>query len=315
MKRVWFVLLIVLAFLVGCGRSKPAAPEISIWDAVATGDVQAVEAHIAAETSLDQTLQAEVFGRGGTPLHVAALSGQSHAAELLIEGGAPIDADAEGGVGGTPLHWAAYVGSLPLVELLLEAGADVNASDAEGYTPLDLVLVNTPGFDEEIVADVADLLRVHGGTVRVPPALPFWDAVSQGHADAVEAHIAAGVDLQQTIEVMDVGFGGTPLHVAVLFNRSNVVSALLAHGADMEAPATDGIGGSPLHWAAYMLHGEVVELLVDAGADVNSTDESGFTPLDAAMFNVTGEVAPVAEEIIDFLKGHGAIPGEELISG
>jgi hypothetical protein len=312
MRREWMALVLVLLMIAGCGRSKPAPPDTSIWDAVAGGNREIVEAHIAAETPLDQTLQTAVFGRGGTPLHVASLSRQVGIVEVLLEGGADIHAMADDGVGGTPLHWAAYVGSLAVAELLLNEGADVNAGDASGFTALDVVLVNTPNFDVVTVDDLASLLRARGGVVRVPPAVPFWDAVYAGYVDAVKAHISGGVSLDQTIEVAEMGVGASPLHVAAAMGHGALVEALLTLGASVEAQATGDVGGTPLHWAAYLGRSAIVVQLVEAGADVNSVSETGATPLDAAIDNVSGEITELSQGIIDFLGAQGALPGEEL---
>ena len=51
-----------------------------------------------------------------TPLHAAALTGQTEAVELLIDKGADLNAENENGV--TPLQMAAQQGHPAIVELL-----------------------------------------------------------------------------------------------------------------------------------------------------------------------------------------------------
>lgn len=70
--------------------------------------------------------------RGGTLLHVAAEFQTIHAARLLLDRGADVNATAmvdETGIGGqTPIFHAATQGNdagLPLVQLLVERGADL----------------------------------------------------------------------------------------------------------------------------------------------------------------------------------------------
>jgi ankyrin repeat protein len=76
------------------------------------------------------------FSAGSTPLHVAAIHGQTAIARDLLKAGA--DVDALGDIGSTPLHQAAFNGHKPMVDLLLKHGADLTRKDAEhNATPLD----------------------------------------------------------------------------------------------------------------------------------------------------------------------------------
>jgi ankyrin repeat protein len=78
---------------------------------------------------------------GETPLHWPAHNGHVEIVELLLDAGAPIEADEIGLYGGKPLHWASEH-EPATVELLLKRGADVNSrnvkadSDLHGVTPL-----------------------------------------------------------------------------------------------------------------------------------------------------------------------------------
>jgi ankyrin repeat protein len=156
-------------------------PDISIHDAVGTGNIEAVKEHLAAGTDRDEfdnfertplTFSAE-YGRkeiaelliaegadvnaksdeSGTPLYRAALKGHKEIVEMLIAAGADVNAKYEDE--GTPLHMAALNGHKEIVELLIAKGADVNAKTRHGQTPLDLAIKRNP--------ETADLLRKHGG--------------------------------------------------------------------------------------------------------------------------------------------------------
>ena len=92
MKHI-LITTIAAVVLVGCG---PSVPDISIREAVKTGNIEAVKQHLDAGA----------------------------------------DVNAEGDDGFTPLGAAAMEGHKEIAELLIANGADVNAKDWNGRTPL-----------------------------------------------------------------------------------------------------------------------------------------------------------------------------------
>lgn len=74
---------------------------------------------------------------GDTPLHVAALWGDIHAAQMLLDAGAQVDA--KGDMSCTPLCFAVMSGHVNLAEILLQYGADPDAQSELGFSPRDLV--------------------------------------------------------------------------------------------------------------------------------------------------------------------------------
>ena len=83
--------------------------------------------------------------------------------------------------------------------------------------------------------------------------------------------------------------GRTPLHWAAQKGHTDIVQALIAKGADVNATVTDGIckGQTPLHRAAENGHTDVAELLIEAGANVNAKDRYDKTPLHLASKSAT----------------------------
>ena len=124
------------------------APDISIHEAAALGNIEAVKQFLDSGTDVNAKDKT-----GGTPLDEAAGWGRKDIVELLIAKGADVNAKFEDD-GSTPLHLAAWKGHFETAELLIAAGADVNAKMEDGDTPLDLA----KGKKE-----IADLLRKHGG--------------------------------------------------------------------------------------------------------------------------------------------------------
>ena len=71
---------------------------------------------------------------------------------------------------------------------------------------------------------------------------------------------------------------GTALVVAAYEGKTEVVRALIEHGADLEAEDR-AWGTSALGWAAYWGRVPAVKALLDAGAEVNHPNRLGRTPL------------------------------------
>jgi uncharacterized protein len=65
-----------------------------------------------------------------------AVSHNAHAAKLLIDAGADVNAVQHGGF--TALHSAAFSGDLPMTRLLLDSGAKLDPRTDDGQTALDL---------------------------------------------------------------------------------------------------------------------------------------------------------------------------------
>ena len=124
------------------------APEISIYDAAAYGNIEAVKKHLAAGTKADVKND-----EGWTPLILAAGEGQKKIADLLISKGAEVNAMTDDGL--TAL-FAAIAGShKEIAEVLIAKGADVNARGFFGMTPLNMA-------DDEGEKEMVDLLHKHG---------------------------------------------------------------------------------------------------------------------------------------------------------
>jgi ankyrin repeat protein len=84
---------------------------------------------------------ADVSGR--VPLHYAALFGDLHRAQELVDSG--IDVRIDDHDGQTPLHYAAQGCSVAVAELLLANGAQVDDEDVDGNTPLWCATLRTRG--------------------------------------------------------------------------------------------------------------------------------------------------------------------------
>lgn len=146
--------------------------------------------------------------------------------------------------------------------------------DARG--PADLFEAAALGMDERVRELVgwdprAVVARSSDGFTALHLAAYF------GHPSAVR------ILLDEDADVEDVAENGTrvrPLHSGVAGRSLEVVEALLAAGAELEARQQDGF--TPLMGAAAGGVQELVERLLEAGADRTARNDHGKTAMDFA---------------------------------
>jgi ankyrin repeat protein len=128
-----------------------AGPELDVCEAAATGRLDVLRTHLAADPDALAARSPEGF----TALHLAAFLGGGEAVRLLLAAGAPANADAENPARVRPLHSATAARDHDAVRALLDAGADPDARQQGGFTPL---LAAAHADDPELVR----LLLAHG---------------------------------------------------------------------------------------------------------------------------------------------------------
>uniref|UniRef100_A0A8C9EMW2 Serine/threonine-protein kinase TNNI3K n=1 Tax=Pavo cristatus TaxID=9049 RepID=A0A8C9EMW2_PAVCR len=100
-------------------------------------------------------------------------------------------------------------------------------------------------------------------------------AAYKDNTELITALLHGGADVQQ------VGYGAlTALHIATIAGHHQAVDILLQHGAYVNVQ--DAVFFTPLHIAAYYGHEQVTHLLLKFGADVNASGEVGDRPLHLA---------------------------------
>jgi ankyrin repeat protein len=234
---------------------------------------------------------------GMTALHYGVLNNDLAIVTALLGAGADVDATSRYGI--TPIYLAAQNGSAPMLALLIDAGADPNQLYHEGETAL-MTAARTGDYDTvklllEKGAKVEEREQWHGQTALM------W-AVSQKHADLVPLLVEHGAKVNATsnVEVWERQItdeprdkwlppgGMTPLMFAAREGCLACVQPLLAAGADINAATPKGI--TALLGAIINGHYDVAWALLEAGADPNLRDDTGRSPLYAAVdFNIMPE--------------------------
>ncbi|TKC08914.1 ankyrin repeat domain-containing protein [Pedobacter frigoris] len=76
--------------------------------------------------------------------------------------------------------------------------------------------------------------------------------------------------------------GFTPLGLAAYFGHEELARVLIANGAEVNVPTSNGFNVFPIHSAVAARNYKITKMLLDAGAAVNVKQQAGFTPLHAA---------------------------------
>ena len=141
------------------------------------------------------------------------------------------------------------------------------------------------GRDDELAA-----LLAGGATLTVCEAAAVGDA----------GRVRALLDADRGRVHERSGDGWTALHRAAHFGRLDVVTLLLARGADPLARSQNDMANQAIHAAAAgRAAAPVVAQLLARGAHVNATQNGGFTALHEAAFKNDRALA-------DLLLAHGA---------
>nr|XP_045602866.1 serine/threonine-protein phosphatase 6 regulatory ankyrin repeat subunit B-like isoform X1 [Procambarus clarkii]XP_045602868.1 serine/threonine-protein phosphatase 6 regulatory ankyrin repeat subunit B-like isoform X1 [Procambarus clarkii] len=214
---------------------------------------------------------------GLTPLHIACTHSYPHLAGLLIKARANVNVRTH--EGRTPLHFAAVRGNQDLVKLLLSHGAVVDVIDGDGCTPLIRAAASANSHIVEILLDAhasPETIDNWGNT-----ALHYAVGVNGVKASTVRilaiAHPPAACITNSGME--------TPLHIAVRSGRQDaerILAAVVEVGTKSALNTKGSLGHTPLHMAVLEHRLNLLRLLLTAGADTNTEDHLGHTPLVSA---------------------------------
>eukprot|EP00090_Calanus_glacialis_P016207 TRINITY_DN25430_c0_g1_i1.p1 TRINITY_DN25430_c0_g1~~TRINITY_DN25430_c0_g1_i1.p1 ORF type:complete len:422 (-),score=115.12 TRINITY_DN25430_c0_g1_i1:289-1554(-) len=223
---------------------------------------------------------------GVTAIFLASVGGYLDIVSTLVKAGA--DADPQSQEGGTPLMAAAQAGHMDVVEKLLLSGADHNACMWDGANTLFLAGQNGHA---RIVMHLLAIPGMHVNQQRRDGATPLWIAAQMGHEDCVRLMLRGGADVD-----LARADGATPLFKACHKGHEEVVKEILRFKPRLDTLQN---GSTCLHAAALSGHASLILHLLDAGADPNTTNASGFSPLDVALGAARKTLKSVTSRITD----------------
>ena len=215
-----------------------------------------------------------------TPLHIAAIHGQSKIFELFIDKlidetnwqWAQLD-DRQW----TPLHYAAMMGNEKICSIILKNFAEHKPTD---YVDLELqsplhVAVHRGHFN------ICKLLTDYQASLDLKDSIgftPLHIAAHRGNEDICEFLIDRMVDINPTDSD-----GRTPLHIAAFEGHYKVCELFVIcclESTDEYLNPKDFKGWTPLHGAAFNGREDVCELLLQNVSDTKPKDSEGLSPLD-----------------------------------
>jgi ankyrin repeat protein len=124
----------------------------------------------------------------------------------------------------------------------------------------------------------------------------IWALTKNGDLDGLKKSISKGTN----VNGQNLLTGITPISMAALNGKTEVIEFLLNKGADVNARSRDG--GTALHGAAFLGHIETVNLLLNKGANPNVRNKKGETPLDSSSGEWNDGLRGVIELVAGFMQ-------------
>ena len=252
--------------------------EVDIFAAVALSDMEEIDRYIESGGDLEKRDPS-----GSTPLHVACLFGRDEAAITLIRAGADLDATNDTGdtvASLLALDWKTTEGIAGMFRIPIVEG-ELLAGRAKIIQVLNTEFREKSPFSENV------------GEVEIFAAVCF------SNTGEVLRYIAEGGDLNKKDSS-----GGTALHLACLFGRSEAAIALLRAGADPGAKNNEGETPEELlkiDWETTSWFAGVYEIPIEKGQLFE--ERKKIASVLEAEYEREAEVARPKNELEEFVSG------------
>ena len=211
-------------------------------------------------------------------LHSAALNsdGDAGLVQLLLENG--LDVNAQDQNGKTPLHDTGRIGNYKVAKLLLNSGADQSIRDKYGRTPRTAAW-QYGNLKVLRILDGQDLLDKKTEQDPYPDvhSLPMWALANLGFEQEVKNMIATKPN---EIYFCDPDMGNTAVHCAINSNNPTILTLLLRAG--LSPDSLNDYHRTPLHLAAIAGRTNLLKTLLEHHAKCDEKDRFLETPLQIA---------------------------------
>ncbi|XP_055385955.1 E3 ubiquitin-protein ligase MIB2 [Condylostylus longicornis] len=213
---------------------------------------------------------------GDSTLHYAAFGNQAEAMRILLENNAKINFLNASHC--SALHICAHKKTPDCIRILLAFGVNVNIQDSYG----DTALHDAIGKENSEVVDL----------ICSAPNLDFTVRNNRGfnvlHHASLKGNVFATKRILQLARQLvnvkkDDGFAA--LHLAALNGHSEVVEALILHGAEIDI--RNNRRQTPFLLAVSQGHSAAIEKLVKLGCNINAMDEDGDNALHLCVIKKT----------------------------
>ena len=229
----------------------------------------------------------------------------------------------------TPLHVAMAAGQQDIVQLLLQAGAKPDCADDYNHSPMwTAILAEKPEmvlylhdagvpFDDQAISLAVDKgMMGLVDSALADPKKPIGSATLVSTVNAGQIVLVNKI-LDQGVPVNDIdGNGRSPLIYAAMKDNEDIVTLLLAKGADvnkvnekwsigwsasfpMVGISFNRTGMSPLHMAVTAAKESIIQQLIEHGANVKFSTVDGLTLHHCAVlskYNSSGSVTKLLQQ-------------------
>ncbi|KAF3236224.1 hypothetical protein TWF192_011501 [Orbilia oligospora] len=204
------------------------------------------------------------------PLHLAVRASHFEAVKTLIDLGALVNATDNKGWSSLEEAAALVEDNVKLVKLLLDNGADIESQDGDRISVLNrAVIVGNKEVVRELVSRGArtDTRNNMGRNI-------LHECARHGRIEILKWLFEVGIEPK--VDDLDRTIGMSPLYLAVENGHSDIVSALIKYGADVNLETAEGLW-TPLHESVKKGYMDITEMLLSAGADPNAASDDGIT--------------------------------------
>lgn len=219
--------------------------------------------------------------RDATFLQAAVVKGHADTASVLLQTGAPPDADGSESSNNPPIRLAVKNGHMEILDMLIEANADVSFRDPNGMSLLHWAAENG---SVEIMQTLLDA-GVTVNQVDNDGMTPLLIAAIEGFDDVVRQLVAAGADVNHRINEEF-----TPLTLTARHGSAETLKFLLDEGAEFRDEAELD---RALRWAIRDGSLQTVEALLALGANTDGKEYSENNALSLAVIERRVDVARV----------------------